>query len=270
VPYLPLLLPFGLLMVVGGINVSESARAAGDDFRTRDILLVEAARRWSRACAAAWRRPRPTSGSRLQGDGRAPRLRAGDGLFIGIGGMLGVLGAIIEALPLAILAPILVYVAIGITMQAFEATPRRYAAAVVFSFFPAIARLLAIKLGDPTLIAPDRYRRALRRREPGTLRALHHRGARQRLHPHLDDLGRVPGRGDRHAAVDVPARAGARRCDDRVRPHPLRASGRLAISALAAVRRERRAAFQWSAGYLALAALIPLLCSRPQARAAVR
>src|SRR6185503_9957522 len=42
VPYLPLLLPFGLLMVVGGINVSESARAAGDDFRTRDVLLVEA------------------------------------------------------------------------------------------------------------------------------------------------------------------------------------------------------------------------------------
>ena len=40
--YLPLLLPFGLLMVVGGINVSESARAAGDDYRTRDILLVEA------------------------------------------------------------------------------------------------------------------------------------------------------------------------------------------------------------------------------------
>jgi AGZA family xanthine/uracil permease-like MFS transporter len=36
------LLPFGLLMVVGGINVSESARAASDDYRTRDILLVEA------------------------------------------------------------------------------------------------------------------------------------------------------------------------------------------------------------------------------------
>ena len=42
VPYLPLLLPFGLLMVIGGINVSESARAAGDDYRTRDVLLVEA------------------------------------------------------------------------------------------------------------------------------------------------------------------------------------------------------------------------------------
>src|SRR3546814_7040639 len=42
VPYLPLLLPFGLLMVVGGINVSESARAAGDDYRTRDLLLARA------------------------------------------------------------------------------------------------------------------------------------------------------------------------------------------------------------------------------------
>jgi adenine/guanine/hypoxanthine permease len=29
VPYLPLILPFGLLMVIGGINVTESARVAG-------------------------------------------------------------------------------------------------------------------------------------------------------------------------------------------------------------------------------------------------
>ncbi len=41
-PYLALILPFGLLMVVGGINVTESARAAGDDYKVRDILLTEA------------------------------------------------------------------------------------------------------------------------------------------------------------------------------------------------------------------------------------
>src|SRR3546814_1571993 len=35
VPYLPLLLPFGLLMVVGGITVSELPRAAGADSRPR-------------------------------------------------------------------------------------------------------------------------------------------------------------------------------------------------------------------------------------------
>ncbi|NNN07279.1 MAG: hypothetical protein HKL90_15410, partial [Elusimicrobia bacterium] len=40
--FLPIALPFGLLTVIGGINVTESARVAGDDFNTRDILLAEA------------------------------------------------------------------------------------------------------------------------------------------------------------------------------------------------------------------------------------
>jgi AGZA family xanthine/uracil permease-like MFS transporter len=33
----------------------------------------------------------------------------------------------------------------------------RHAAAVVFSFFPAIARMVAIKLGDPTYVSPDHF-----------------------------------------------------------------------------------------------------------------
>jgi hypothetical protein len=40
--YLPLALPFAILTVIGGINVTESARIAGDDYNTRDILLTEA------------------------------------------------------------------------------------------------------------------------------------------------------------------------------------------------------------------------------------
>jgi AGZA family xanthine/uracil permease-like MFS transporter len=35
--YLPLALPFAILTVIGGINVTESARIAGDDYNTRDI-----------------------------------------------------------------------------------------------------------------------------------------------------------------------------------------------------------------------------------------
>jgi hypothetical protein len=41
-----------------------------------------------------------------------------------------------------VLAPILVFVSLEMTAQAFVATPARYAVAVAFSFFPAIARLL--------------------------------------------------------------------------------------------------------------------------------
>src|SRR6185369_11517318 len=40
--YLPLALPFAILTVIGGITVTESARLAGDDYSTRDILLTEA------------------------------------------------------------------------------------------------------------------------------------------------------------------------------------------------------------------------------------
>ena len=34
--------PFAILTVVGGINVTESARLAGDNYKTRSILLTEA------------------------------------------------------------------------------------------------------------------------------------------------------------------------------------------------------------------------------------
>jgi len=64
---------------------------------------------------------------------------------------------LVQWLPLAVLAPIIVYVGIDITVQAFHETPRRHAAAVVLAFLPALAYLLSIKLGNPAWIAPDRF-----------------------------------------------------------------------------------------------------------------
>lgn len=158
VPYLPLLLPFGLLMVVGGINVNESARAAGDDYPTRDILLTEAFSTLIGGFCGGVAQTTPYIGQpAYKAMGARSAYTLATGLFIGLGGVFGYVSNLVELLPLAILAPILVFVAISITTQAFEATPQRYAAAVVFSFFPPIARLLAIKLGDPSVVAPDRF-----------------------------------------------------------------------------------------------------------------
>ena len=157
-PYLPLILPFGLLMVVGGINVTESARVAGDDYRTRDILLVEALATLVAGFCGGVAQTTPYIG---QPSYKAMGARSGytllTGLVIGLGGVLGYLSNLVELLPLSVLAPILVFVAIGITVQAFEATPVRYAAAVVFSFFPAIARMVTIKLSDPSYVSSDHY-----------------------------------------------------------------------------------------------------------------
>ena len=156
VPYLPLLLPFGLLMIVGGINVSESARAAGDDYRTRDVLLVEALATLLAGICGGVAQTTPYIGQPAY---KHMGARSGytllTGLFVGLGGILGYLSGLVQWLPVAALAPIIVYVGLDIGVQAFHETPRRHALAVALAFLPAIAYLLNIKFGDPALVAPD-------------------------------------------------------------------------------------------------------------------
>jgi AGZA family xanthine/uracil permease-like MFS transporter len=157
-PYLALVLPFGLLMVVGGINVTESARAAGDDYRTRDILLVEAFSTLVAGLCGGVAQTTPYIGQpAYKHMGATSGYTLLTGVFIGLGGMLGYVSGLVELLPLAVLAPIIIYVAIDITVQAFDATPRPHAPAVVLAFLPAIAYLMTIKLGNPGIVPPDRF-----------------------------------------------------------------------------------------------------------------
>ena len=154
VPYLSLLLPFGLLMVVGGINVAESARAAGDDYRTRDVLLVEAIATLVAGVCGGVAQTTPYIGQPAY---KRLGARSGytllTGLFIGIGGMLGVVAGLVQWLPVAVLAPIIVFVGLDITVQAFQQTKREHAIAVALAFLPAIAYLINIKFG--TWVAPE-------------------------------------------------------------------------------------------------------------------
>ena len=156
--YLPLILPFALLTVVGGVNNTESAKVAGDDYDVRSILLGEAAATLVAGLTGGIAQTTPYIGhSAYKHMGARAGYTLLTGLFIGIGGMLGYLSNLIELIPLAVLAPVLVFVAIDITVQAFAAVPVRLAPAVVVSIFPTIARLLTIELSNPQYIAPDRF-----------------------------------------------------------------------------------------------------------------
>jgi adenine/guanine/hypoxanthine permease len=146
--YLPLAVPFALLTVVGGINVTESARVAGDDFSTRDILLTEAIATLVAGVCGGVAQSTPYIGQpAYKGMGARAGYTALTGVFIGLGGILGYVGYIVELIPRAVLAPILIFVALDIMVQAFLACPARHAAAVAFCYFPTVARLLAIKYG---------------------------------------------------------------------------------------------------------------------------
>jgi len=156
--YLPLAIPFGILTVVGGINVTESARVAGDDYNTRNILLTEAIATLVAGLCGGVAQSTPYIGQPAY---KNMGSRAGytllTGIFVGLGGVLGYVSFIIELIPRAVLAPILVFVAFDIIMQAFLAVPKRHAPAVAFAFFPTVARLLAIKLGTPDPISADKF-----------------------------------------------------------------------------------------------------------------
>jgi len=156
--YLPISFPFALLTIVGGINVTESARVAGDDYNTQNILLTEA---FSTLIAGIFGGVAQTTPYIGQPAYKAMGSRAGytvlTGLFIGLGGMLGYISFIVEFIPRPVLAPILIFVALDIISQSFKATPEKHAPAVAFAFFPTIARLLQIKLSNPDLVSPEKF-----------------------------------------------------------------------------------------------------------------
>lgn len=160
--YLPLSIPFALLTVVGGINVTESARVAGDDFKTRDILLTEALATLVAGLCGGVAQSTPYIGQpAYKGLGSRAGYTLLTGLFIGLGGMLGYVSFIVELIPRAVLAPILIFVALDIMVQAFVACPRAHAPAVAFAFFPTLARLLAIKYSNPAIVPAEQFMRLM-------------------------------------------------------------------------------------------------------------
>ena len=160
--YLPVAIPFAILTVVGGVNVTESARCAGDDYNTRDILLTEAVATLVAGVCGGVAQSTPYIGQPAY---KAMGSRAGytllTGVFIGLGGFLGYVGFIVELIPRAVIAPILIFVALDIMCQAFHACPVRHAPAVAMAYFPTVARLLQIKFSNPGLVPTEIFNKQM-------------------------------------------------------------------------------------------------------------
>jgi adenine/guanine/hypoxanthine permease len=140
--YLPIVLPFALATVVGGIDCTESAAAAGDQYPTRQIIFVEALATVFAACFGGVCQTTPYIGHpayKAMG-GRAAYVLA-TALAIGIGGTIGLLGYFYLWIPKAAVYPILIFIGLEITSQSFLATPRRHYAAVALACVPALAYL---------------------------------------------------------------------------------------------------------------------------------
>jgi len=144
--YLPTILPFSLSTIVGGIDNTESAAAAGDEYDTRAILLTEGCCTLLAGLCGGVVESTPYIGHpayKSMGAGSGYVILTG--LFMGLGGILGYLPFLVAWIPAAAVAPILVYIGLEAISQAFLATPARHSLAVAISVLPSLAFLASLE-----------------------------------------------------------------------------------------------------------------------------
>jgi len=149
IQYLPIAIPFGILTIIGGINNTESARLAGDDYRTRDILLTEAFTSLIAAFFGGVAQTTPYIGHpAYKKMGATWWYTLVTGLMIGIASLVGLLSLFVSMIPRAVIAPIFIFIGFEIVHQAYKESPPTHSPAVSLSFLPVVASLVMIILGQ--------------------------------------------------------------------------------------------------------------------------
>lgn len=164
IAYLPIAFPFAIATVIGGIDCTESAAAAGDNYDTRTVIAVEAFATLIAGFSGGVIQTTPYIGHpAYKAMGGRAAYTLGTALLVGSAGLVGYFAWLNAYIPAPAVYPILVFVGLEITAQSFLATPRRHYTAVALACLPALA-FLAMNLpgrifGDEALrsagISPD-------------------------------------------------------------------------------------------------------------------
>jgi AGZA family xanthine/uracil permease-like MFS transporter len=139
-PYASVILAMGLFNILGSLQNIESAEAAGDAYPTRPSLMVNGA---GSVAAALFGSCFPTTIYIGHPGWKALGARAGysilNGAFVTFVCLSGTLAWIAWAVPIDAGMAIVLWIGIVISAQAFQATPREHAPAVVIGLLPGIA-----------------------------------------------------------------------------------------------------------------------------------
>jgi AGZA family xanthine/uracil permease-like MFS transporter len=144
---LPVALPFALATIVGGIDCTESAAAAGDTYDTRTILMTEGLASLIAGLLGGVIQTTPYIGHpAYKKMGGAAAYTLANALFIGVVGCVGGFTYLYAFLPTAAMFPIFVFVGLEITAQSFHATPVKHYPAVALAMLPAVAAVIVLVL----------------------------------------------------------------------------------------------------------------------------
>ena len=118
------MIPFALATVVGGIDCTESAAAAGDEYDTRQVIGVEGVATLLAAVCGGVVQTTPYIGHpAYKAMGGRSAYTLATALFVGGAGLLGYFGYLYLVIPKAAIFPILIFIGLEITAQSFHATP---------------------------------------------------------------------------------------------------------------------------------------------------
>ncbi|MFN9924996.1 MAG: NCS2 family permease [Cyanobacteriota bacterium] len=139
-PWLGVTIPMGLFNVLGSLQNLESAAAAGDDYPVRSSLLINGI---GSTVAALLGSCFPTSLYIGHPGWKAMGARIGyswlNGLVMGLGCLLGLFGVVGLLVPVEAGMAIVLYIALVMAAQAFQATAPRHAPAVALGLLPGLA-----------------------------------------------------------------------------------------------------------------------------------
>src|SRR5262249_29583280 len=132
--------------MVAGPDNTGGAGAAGDEYATRAILAPGAGAPLAAGICGGVVESTPYIGHpAYKKMGAGAGYAVATGLFVGLGGILGYLPLLVDWIPAAAVAPILIYIGIEVLAQAFTATPARHAAAVAVATLPSLAFVTALE-----------------------------------------------------------------------------------------------------------------------------
>jgi AGZA family xanthine/uracil permease-like MFS transporter len=138
--YLSVILPMGLFNVIGSLQNIESAEAAGDEYPAAPSLAVNGL---GTLLAAAFGSCFPTTIYIGHPGWKRMGARAGysiyNAVFISLICFLGAMPLVLSLVPIEAGVPVVLWIGIIITAQAFQTTPREHAPAVAIGLFPAVA-----------------------------------------------------------------------------------------------------------------------------------
>jgi AGZA family xanthine/uracil permease-like MFS transporter len=139
-PLLVTAIPFGVYDFIEAMDNVESASAAGDEYSVREVLFVDG---FNSIIGTALGSPFPNAVYIGHPGWKAVGGRIGYSLATGVlvitVTLLNIVPVLLNLIPLVAILPILLYIGALIGAQAFQATPRHHAPAIVLALVPHFA-----------------------------------------------------------------------------------------------------------------------------------